>query len=87
MTLNLDVTALTEVVVIGYGTQEKKELTSSVASIKSKDFNVGTVNDPAPYFKVKLLVLTLPKQVMTPTEPTTFDSGVSQALVLTRNPL
>jgi TonB-dependent starch-binding outer membrane protein SusC len=40
-----DVTALSEVVVVGYGTQEKKEITSSVSSIKSEDFNRGNVND------------------------------------------
>lgn len=45
--LAADVTALSEVVVVGYGTQEKKEITSSVTSVKSEDFNRGTVNDPA----------------------------------------
>jgi len=37
--------ALNEVVVVGYGTQEKKEITSAVASIKAEDFNKGTVNE------------------------------------------
>ena len=41
-----DVTALSEIVVTGYGTQEKKELTSAITSVKSEDFNKGTVNDP-----------------------------------------
>ncbi|HMG88473.1 MAG TPA: carboxypeptidase-like regulatory domain-containing protein, partial [Chryseolinea sp.] len=44
--LALDVQSLTEVVVVGYGTQEKKELTSAVSSVKAEDFNKGTVNDP-----------------------------------------
>ena len=44
--LQSDVTSLSEVVVTGYGTQEKKELTSSITSVKSEDFNRGTVNDP-----------------------------------------
>jgi TonB-dependent SusC/RagA subfamily outer membrane receptor len=61
VTLNLDVTALTEIVVTGYGTQEKKELTSSVASIKSKDFNVGTVNDPAALLQGKVAGLNIAK--------------------------
>lgn len=34
--MGLDVTQLSEVVVVGYGTQEKKELTGSVTSISSK---------------------------------------------------
>jgi iron complex outermembrane receptor protein len=42
-----DVTALSEIVVTGYGTQEKKEITSAVASVKEKDFNQGNINDAA----------------------------------------
>lgn len=45
--LGLDVQALEEIVVVGYGTQEKKEITSSVTSVKEEDFNKGTVNDAA----------------------------------------
>ncbi len=45
--LGLDVQALEEIVVVGYGTQEKKEITSAVSSVKEEDFNKGTVNDPA----------------------------------------
>ena len=36
-----DATGLTDVVVIGYGTARKKDLTGSVASVKAKDFNQG----------------------------------------------
>ncbi len=44
--LEVDITELSEVVVVGYGSQEKKEITSSVASIQAKDFNAGNVTDP-----------------------------------------
>ena len=37
---------LEDVVVIGYGTLEKRELTSSVTSIKTKDFAAGNVASP-----------------------------------------
>lgn len=37
---------LTEVVVIGYGTAKKKDLTGSVASVKSKDFLQGAIASP-----------------------------------------
>ncbi|GCC52518.1 TonB-dependent receptor [Chryseotalea sanaruensis] len=37
VSLSLDVTQLSEVVVVGYGTQERKEITGSVVSIASKD--------------------------------------------------
>src|SRR5215813_1914421 len=35
-------TSLNDVVVIGYGTSMKKDLTGAVASVKEKDFNKGT---------------------------------------------
>lgn len=38
--------ALEEVVVVGYGTVRKKDLTGSVASVKAKDFNKGIVTSP-----------------------------------------
>lgn len=38
--------ALTDVVVIGYGTARKKDLTGSVASVQAKDFNRGTFTAP-----------------------------------------
>jgi TonB-dependent starch-binding outer membrane protein SusC len=59
--LKLDVTSLNEVVVIGYGTQEKKELTSAVTSVKSEDFNRGTVNDPAQLLQGKVAGLNIAK--------------------------
>ncbi|MGB8190718.1 MAG: SusC/RagA family TonB-linked outer membrane protein, partial [Chitinophagaceae bacterium] len=37
---------LNEVVVVGYGTARKKDLTGSVTSIKAKDFNRGIVTAP-----------------------------------------
>jgi TonB-dependent starch-binding outer membrane protein SusC len=37
---------LTDVVVVGYGTARKKDLTGSVASVKAKDFNKGVINSP-----------------------------------------
>lgn len=39
-------TALSEVVVIGYGTARKKDLTGSVTTVKAKDFNKGVVTSP-----------------------------------------
>ncbi|MBY0535808.1 MAG: SusC/RagA family TonB-linked outer membrane protein [Chitinophagaceae bacterium] len=37
---------LNEVVVVGYGTARRKDLTGSVASVKAKDFNQGIVTAP-----------------------------------------
>jgi iron complex outermembrane receptor protein len=41
-----DAATLSEVVVVGYGTQEKKDVTGSVASVKSEEFNRGVINSP-----------------------------------------
>jgi TonB-dependent starch-binding outer membrane protein SusC len=37
---------LGEVVVVGYGTQSKKDVTGSVKTLKSADFNKGIINSP-----------------------------------------
>lgn len=39
-------TSLNEVVVVGYGTARKKDLTGSVTSVKAKDFNKGVITSP-----------------------------------------
>lgn len=59
VTLQSDVTALSEVVVVGYGTQDKKEITSSVATLSTKDFNVGNINDPTQLLQGKVAGLSI----------------------------
>ena len=44
--LESDSQILTDVVVIGYGTARKSDLTGSVATVSSKDFNKGLVSSP-----------------------------------------
>ena len=44
--LESDSQTLTDVVVIGYGTARKSDLTGSVATVKAKDFNKGLVSSP-----------------------------------------
>lgn len=44
--LKEDIQALSEVVVIGYGTQEKRDATGAVASVKAEDFNRGVISSP-----------------------------------------
>jgi TonB-dependent starch-binding outer membrane protein SusC len=41
-----DASLLSEVVVVGYGTQEKRDITGSVATVKSDEFNKGIINSP-----------------------------------------
>ena len=44
--LGEDIQSLSEVVVIGYGTQEKRDVTGAVNSISSEDFNQGVIASP-----------------------------------------
>lgn len=52
---------LSEVVVVGYGTQKTKEVTSAVTSVKSEDFNSGNVNDPIQLIQGKVAGLSIAK--------------------------
>lgn len=45
--LKSEAETLNEVVVVGYGTVKKNDLTGSASTIKSKDFNVGLVTAPS----------------------------------------
>ena len=44
--LQADVTALSEVIVIGYGEVKKRDATGAVSSVKSEDFNGGVISSP-----------------------------------------
>ncbi|MBS1919390.1 MAG: TonB-dependent receptor [Bacteroidetes bacterium] len=46
VSMALSNSSLTEVVVIGYGTTTKKDLTGSVSTIKARDFNKGVITTP-----------------------------------------
>ena len=63
-----DNTQLNEVVVIGYGTVERKELTSSVAKIDAKNFNRGNVNNPAQLLQGKVAGLSIVRPGGNPNE-------------------
>nr|WP_315239851.1 SusC/RagA family TonB-linked outer membrane protein [uncultured Flavobacterium sp.] len=57
--LESDLNELTEVVVVGYGTQKKSRVTSAIASVKEKDFNRGVINDASDLIKGKVAGLTI----------------------------
>ena len=46
VTVKTDSELLSDAVVIGYGTTAKKDLTGSVATMKTKDFNAGLISTP-----------------------------------------
>ena len=57
--LAADLTQLNEIVVVGYGTQEKKEITSAVTSVSAEDFNKGNVNNVAQLLQGKVAGLNI----------------------------
>lgn len=57
--LTEDVAALSEVVVVGYGTQEKKEITSAVTSISAEEFNKGNISNVAQLLQGKVAGLSI----------------------------
>ena len=52
--LQEDNTALNEVVVVGYGTMRRKDLTSSVTTVGAKDLNQGVFTDPGQMLQGKV---------------------------------
>ena len=59
--LSEDALFLDDVVVIGYGSQTKKEITGSVASLKTEDFNKGGVANPMGLLQGKVAGLNIIK--------------------------
>jgi iron complex outermembrane receptor protein len=47
--LQTSVNELAQVVVVGYGSQSKKDVTGSVKSVKAESFNRGIINNPQLY--------------------------------------
>ena len=50
---------LNEVVVVGYGTMRRKDVTSSITTVKSEDLNKGVFTDPASMLQGKVAGLTV----------------------------
>ncbi|RMG61662.1 MAG: TonB-dependent receptor [Calditrichaeota bacterium] len=48
-----------EVVVVGYGTQKRKDLTNAVASLDESDFNRGSVTDPQQLLQARVPGVTI----------------------------
>lgn len=59
--LKISVQSLDGVVVIGYGSTTKKEVTGSIASVKSEEFNKGAYSNPMGLLQGKVAGLTIVK--------------------------
>jgi TonB-linked SusC/RagA family outer membrane protein len=68
--LTEETVGLNEVVVIGYGTQKKGDVTSSISSVKSTDFVKGAVKDAAQLIQGKVSGLSITTPSGNPTDNT-----------------
>jgi iron complex outermembrane receptor protein len=59
VTLVPSANSLSTVVVVGYGTTTKKELTSAIATVKAEQFNAGVVSSPADLLEGKVAGLNI----------------------------
>lgn len=57
--LEPDVRMLGDIVVVGYGVQDEKEITSAVSTIDAQEFNQGNVNNPSQLLQGKVPGLTV----------------------------
>lgn len=81
-------TEMEEVIVVGYGTQKREQVTSSVAVIKAKDFNTGSVNDAGQLIQGKVAGLNISLPSGDPTAATQVSlRGRSTIYGSTTNPL
>jgi iron complex outermembrane receptor protein len=85
--LQEDIQSLQEAVVIGYGTQDKKEITSSVASVGSEQFNRGNFPNPTQLLQGKVAGLSVTRPGGNPNaQPTIRLRGIS-SFGATQSPL
>jgi TonB-dependent starch-binding outer membrane protein SusC len=92
ITINLqeDIQSLQEAVVIGYGSQDKKEITSAVVGVKPEDFNRGNVSNPAQLLQGKVAGLSITRPGGNPNNAfnvrlrglSTFGANASPLIVL-----
>ena len=66
-TLQESAQQIEEIVMVGYGSQKKKEVTGSVASLKSEDFNQGVKTNPVGMLQGKVAGLNIIKTTSDPT--------------------
>jgi TonB-linked SusC/RagA family outer membrane protein len=86
-TLEEELIGIEEVVAIGYGTQRKGDITSSIASVKSDDFVKGAVKDAAQLIQGKVAGLTITTPSGDPTEGALIMLRGQSSILGTSDPL
>lgn len=87
VSLKENIESLNEVVVIGYGTQRRADVTSAVASVKKEDFLSGNIQDAAELVKGKVAGLTVTKGTGDPNAESTIRLRGFNSLMMGSAPL
>ena len=87
VSLKPDASSLSDVVVVGYGTAKKKDLTGAVASVKAKDFNQGVQVSPDQLIQGKVAGVQVINNSGQPGGATTFKIRGNSSLRIGNNPL
>ena len=82
-----DSQVLSDVVVIGYGTQRKSDLTGSVTNVSSKDFNMGLVSSPEQLINGKISGVQIMSNSGSPTAGSTIRVRGGASLNASNDPL
>ncbi|MDN3548562.1 SusC/RagA family TonB-linked outer membrane protein [Mucilaginibacter aquaedulcis] len=77
VTLVTDTKQLKDVVVIGYGTASRKDVTGAITSVKAEDFNAGVLTTPAELLQGKVAGLNITKSGDPNKQPSTILRGPS----------
>ncbi len=85
--LKEDLQQLSEVVVIGYGTQRRADVTSAVSTVKSEDFVQGNVKDAAQLIQGKVAGLSVSAPSGDPTQGTQISLRGTSSILGGTNPL
>ncbi|GGG76213.1 SusC/RagA family TonB-linked outer membrane protein [Parapedobacter pyrenivorans] len=78
---------LEEVVVVGYGTQRRGEVTSAISSVKAEDFTKGTVRDAAQLIQGKVAGMRITTPSGDPTGSTQINLRGLNSINGSQNPL
>ncbi|MCF0219819.1 MAG: TonB-dependent receptor [Muribaculaceae bacterium] len=87
VTLDPDNKTLQEVVVIGYGVQKKNDLTGSVSSVGTKDFNQGVISSPEELINGKVAGVQIVNSGGSPTSGSTIRIRGGASLNASNDPL
>jgi TonB-dependent starch-binding outer membrane protein SusC len=85
--MNLAAQDLNEVVVIGYGTQRKGDLTGAVSNVSAKDFNKGTISSPEQLINGKISGVQIMSASGSPTAGSTIRIRGGASLNASNDPL